>query len=498
LTTTQYRNTIADLLGVNDVAALIPATSLPSDGSIVERFASNNTSNVQGLDADKYGTLAETLARKAATNLTGLVPCDPKTGDMACAGKFIQTFGKRAFRRPLTPVEEGRYVKLFMAGGGFGNGVRLVIQAFLQSPNFLYLVEPVPADANGKVFAVDSWVMASRLSYFFLNSMPDAALFTAAEAGQLTSAAQVGQQATRLMADPRFAGTVGAFHREWLELDEIQSAEKDPMLFPLWNADVKAALDEQTRRFVDHAIREGDGRLETLLKGNFAFMNAPLYELYGLPKPAGATGTSWQKVELDAKQRAGIMTQAGVLAGLAHENRTSFILRGKLIREAVLCTDVPSPPPGVDASETNVPPNATAKQRSEMHRKDPSCAGCHALFDPLGFGFESFDAIGRYRTKDAAGLAVDTAVEISGTKGLDGKLADGVELMAKLANADEVRECVTRQWMRFGLGRIEDDSSDRGSLDAALKSMKASNGKIADLLVTLAEADAFRHQKVGQ
>jgi hypothetical protein len=498
LTTNQYRNTVADLLGMTDVATTIPATALPSDGSIVERFASNDTSQVQGLDADKYATLAETLARKAATDLTGLVGCDPKTGDMACATKFIQSFGKRAFRRPLTAVEEGRYQKVFGAGGGFANGIRLVMQAFLQSPNFLYLVEPVPADANGKVFAVDSWVMASRLSYFFLGSMPDAPLFTAAEAGQLASVEQVGKQATRLMADRRFGDTVGAFHREWLELDEVLSAEKDPMLFSAWNDEVKASLDEQTRRFIDFAIRDGDGRLETLLKGSFAFMNGPLYELYGLPKPAGASATAWQKVDLDPKQRAGIMTQAGVLAGLAHENRTSFILRGKLIREAVLCTDVPSPPPGVDASETNIPPTATAKQRSEMHRKDPSCAGCHGLFDPLGFGFESFDAIGRYRTKDAAGVAVDTGVEIMGTRQLDGKVADGVELMAKLANADEVRECVARQWMRFGLGRLEDDGADAGSIVAALQSMKTSNGKIADLLVTLAQSDSFRHQKVGQ
>jgi hypothetical protein len=499
LNTNQYRNTVSDLLGIKDVSTLIPATALPSDGSLVERFASNNTSAVQGLDADKYAGLAETLARQAITNLTGLVACDPKAmGDATCATQFIKSFGKRAFRRPLTAVEEGRYQKVFMAGGQFANGIRLLVQAFLQSPNFLYLVEPVAADAAGKIFAVDSWVMASRLSYFFLDSMPDAELFTAADAGQLSTVDQVGKQANRLMADPRFAATVNSFHGEWLELDNILSAEKDPALFPMWNDGVKSALDEQTSRFVDYAVRQGDGKLETLLKGSFTFMNAPLYDLYGLPKPAGASATTWQKVDLDPKQRAGILTQAGVLAGLAHENRTSFILRGKLIREAILCTDVPSPPPGVDASETNIPPTATAKQRSEMHRKDPSCAGCHGLFDPLGFGFESFDAVGRYRTKDAAGAAIDTAVTITGTEKLDGTAADGVELAAKLANAEEVRACVAKQWMRFGLGRLEDKDADAGSLNAALQAMMTSNGKISDLLVALAQSDAFRHQKVSQ
>jgi hypothetical protein len=281
-------------------------------------------------------------------------------------------------------------------------------------------------------------------------------------------------------------------------IDELLSVEKDPMAYPLFTPEVRAAMRDEVLEFADQVTRFGDGKLETLLKGSFAFMNAPLYDFYGLPKPAGASATTWQKVDLDPKQRAGILTQAGVLAGLAHENRTSFILRGKLIREAILCTDVPSPPPGVDASEMNIPPTATAKQRSEKHRTDPNCAGCHALFDPLGFGFESFDAVGRFRTTDAMGAPIDTAVDITGTEKLDGKVADGIELVSKLANADEVRGCVAKQWMRFGLGRLEDRDADAGSLWAGLQALNDSNGKIADLLVALAKSDAVRHQKVSQ
>src|SRR5439155_3413800 len=169
--------------------------------------------------------------------------------------------------------------------------------------------------------------------------------------------------------------------------------------------------------------------------------------------------------------------------------RTSFILRGKLIREAILCVDVPPPPPGVDANETNISPTATAKQRSEMHRTNPACSGCHGLFDPLGFGFEIYDAIGKYRTTDAMGAPIDSAVDITGTQTIDGHVASGVELLKKLGTAPEVRECVARQWMRFGLGRMEDDKDDAATLAAALKSMKDSGGKISDLLVALARSD---------
>jgi hypothetical protein len=496
LTSDQYRNTVRDLLLMKDARDVVQATLLPSDDSIVDRFTSNTVSSVQGLDADKYADTAEMLARKAVMNLPGLLTCDTKAmGEPACATQFIRNFGKRAFRRPLTDAEVARYQKVYMAGGQFSNGIRLVIQTFLQSPKFLYLVEPVPAGDAGKVLAVDGWVMASRLSYFFLNSMPDDALLAAAEAGQLSTPEQVGQQAARLLADPRFTDTSGFFHNEWLELDGVLSADKDPKLFPTWNDDVKAALNEQMRRFVDDAMR-GDGKLETLLTSTSTFLSGPLYDLYGVPKPAGAAANTWQKVSLDPKQRSGLLTHAGLLAGLAHEDRTSFILRGKLVREALLCVQVGSPPPGVDANETNIPPTATAKQRSEMHRTKPECAACHALFDPLGFGFEIYDAAGRYRSMDGMGAPIDSAVDITATRGIDGHVANALELVQRLAGADEVRDCVARQWLRFGLGRTEDDTADASTLAAALKSMKDSGGKIPDLLVTLARSDAFRHQKV--
>jgi hypothetical protein len=496
LTAEQYRNTVRDLLLIPDTVDLIKTTDLPADGAIADRFSGNTAGKLAGLDADSYAGLAEKLAAQAATNLQPLLPCQPSGGE-ACATQFITAFGKRAFRRPLTQAEVTRFKTVFTAGSTgatFANGIKNVIQAMLQSPKFLYLIEPVPAGSAGKVLLVDGWSMATRLSYFFLNSMPDAALFTAAEANQLATADQVAGQAARLIKDTRFRETLGGFHNEWLELEALDSAEKDEMLFPMWNDALKVAMAEQTHRFVEGVIADGDGKLETLLAGSFSYFTGPLYEIYGLPKPASATG--WAKVELKPDQRAGLLTHAGILAGMAHENRTSFILRGKLVREALLCDEVPPPPAGVDTSEMAVAPTATAKERSEMHRRKPDCAVCHAAFDPIGFAFEAYDPIGRYKTTDAAGKPIDTVGNLSGTAAVDGDVANALVMLKKLSTADQVRDCVTKMWLRFGLGRAEDPAEDAASMAAAFKAMKDSGGKIPDMLVAIARSDAFRHQKV--
>jgi hypothetical protein len=494
LTGDQYRNTVRDLLGVTDLSVV---GALPGDDSINDRFYSNVSSSLAAIDLDHYADAAEALSVKAVANLAALVPCDPAAGDAACAAKFIAGFGKRAYRRPLAQAEVARLTKLYAAAGTFPEGIRLVISALLQSPKFLYLPEPVPASAAGKVVAVDPWALASRLSYFLLNTMPDDPLLAAAEAGQLATADQVARQAGRLMADPRFRQTVTSFHDQWLELKQIAGADKDAKTFPLWSPALKAALAEESRRFVESVMSgDGDGKLQTLLTSRTTFLSGALYDLYGVARPAGAAPDAWQKVELPAGQRSGILTQAGLLAAQAHEDRTSFILRGKLVREALLCTDIPPPPPNVVNNDDKLPSGASARDRAAAHRADPRCAACHQLFDPIGFAFENFDAIGHWRTSDAAG-PIDAKIELTDTQSLNGPVAGPLDLAAKLAGADEVRDCVARQWMRFALGR-EDRPDDAPSLNAAMKALKDSGGKVPDLLLAVARSDAFRYQRVAQ
>jgi hypothetical protein len=488
LSNEQYRNTVRDLLGISDAVA---PSALPGDDAVADRFFSNVASPLKPIDVDRYADAADALAARAVANLAALVPCDAQAPD--CATKFITSFGRRAYRRPLTAPETERLKMVFAAGKDFPDGIRLVITALLQSPKFLYLPEPVPANAAGKVVSVDSWAMASRLSYFLLNTMPDDALLLAAEQGQLTTADQVAKQAARLMSDPRFKQMLGSFHGQWLELANLAGAEKDAKLFPTWTPALKAALAEESRRFVESVMTDGDGKLATLLTAPYSFLSGPLYDLYGVKPPA--TATTWQRTDLDKNQRAGLLTQAGLLATLAHENRTSFILRGKLIREALFCATIPPPPPEVPDTDSKLPVGATAQERAAAHRDRPECKTCHELFDPLGFAFESYDAIGRYRTTEANGQPVDTRVMLTGTARLDGPVANAVELAQKLASADEVRDCVARQWMRFALGR-NDSADDAPSLTLATKAFGDSGGKVSDLLVALARSDAFRYQKV--
>jgi hypothetical protein len=488
----QYRNTVADLLGIKDA---IPASALPADESIQDRFITNVVRPVQGVDVERYADAAALLASTAVMNLSGLMGCDAAGGgEQACVGKFIENFGKRAYRRPMTMPEIDRAKKLYGVGRmvDVANGVRLVVQAMLQSVNFLYLFEPAPASSTGKVVSLDAWAMASRLSYFFLNSMPDKDLFAEADANRLSTPDQIAAQATRLLSSARFLDTIGNFHDQWLELADLKAAEKDAKMFPNWNDPLRAALREETRRFVAYVMRDGDGKLETLLTANFSLLNGPLFDHYGVTKPAGST--DWTKVDLKPGERAGLLTQAGLMASLAREDRTSFIRRGKLVREGFLCTKVPDPPPGVDASEAMIPATADARARAALHRTKPECASCHALFDPLGFAFEKYDAVGKYRTMES-GKLIDTNSEITATDHLDGTVKDAVELAQKLATADEVRTCIAKQWMRFGMGRDEVDD-DTPSLTAAMKGFKDSGWKVTDFLVSLAKSDTFRYQKV--
>ncbi len=489
LTRTQYRNTVRDLVGSADA---VNVGALPGDDAINDRFTSNTASPVQAIDIGKYGDAADAIATKAATNLGALLPCDPKvTGDVACAKQFIERFGRRAYRRPLTADERQVLEALYASGGDFATGVRLVIQGLLQSPKFLYVPEPVPANAGGRVVGVDGWALASRLSYFFLATMPDDDLFEAADKGALASVGQIEAQAARLMSHPQFRATLSTFHQEWLQLGTLAGIEKDAVMFPGWTPGLRGAMAEESRRFVEDVFTAGDRSLETLLSATYTFADAALASHYGAKGAA-----DWAKVELPPGQRAGLLTQAGLMSTLAHDNRTSFILRGKMIREALFCSE-PLVAPADVPGEPKLDPNASAKERSEAHRKDPACATCHELFDPIGFSFEIYDATGRYRTSDAAG-AIDAKVTLTQTQGLNGKVAlNAVELAGLLARADEVRDCVARQWLRYGLGR-DDAKEDEPSLAAAVAAFKSGGAKLPSLLVAIARSDAFRFQKVGE
>lgn len=488
LTARQYLRTVRDLLGASADGQLT-LTALPADDVLAGRITASGPGALGEADAERYAEAAARLAGAAVMNLGGLAPCAPPAGEAACARRFIESFGWRAYRRPLAAAEVERYVQLHAAGGDFATGVRLVVEAMLQSPHFLYLVEPAPRDANGRALPLDGWAVASRLSYALLGSLPDDTLLNEAARGALGSAEQVAAQARRLMSDVRFRDVLDQFHADWLALEEL-SAPRDTSAQPDWSGELRSLLDEQVRRFAAAVIVDGDGRLETLLGARYSILSGPLYDLYGVPRPPGAGASEWRRVDLPPAQRSGIFTHGAVLAASAVESRWAYVTRGELIREALLCNELPPHPPGFALPVH--PETATARERAGSYG-DPACSSCHSLIDPIGLGFENYDAVGRYRTLDG-GKAIDSSFSLLSTEGLDGPYASALELMPRASAAPEVRRCLAQHWLRFMLGRLE-QSEDNASLAAAVAAMSAEQGSIPALLRGLAGSNAFRYQR---
>jgi hypothetical protein len=476
LTRLEYDNTIRDLLG-EDLKLAREFTADERAGT----FAGNSFAPISEMQFTQYATAAAAAADKAASLLPRLLPCDPAADAAKCGAQFIRQFGRRAHRRPLDDAEVARYQKLFDlgrdgAGGDVANGVRLVVQAMLQSPNFIYLVEgPGPLTQHQ---------MAARLSYFLWNAPPDAQLSAAADAGELGTLPGLRQQARRLVADPRALAMVSDFHDQWLGLERLPKLQKDPMLYREFDG-LRAAMIEETGRFVAEVMTADGGRLESLLAAPYAVVNGPLAALYG----ASGAGAEWRKVTLDPKQRAGLLTQAGFLSAHGALDGSSPIRRGLAVRERLLCAEVPVPPPGADQNIPELTPSITTRQRFDKHRSDPSCAGCHELMDKLGYGFESYDGMGRFRTTEN-GVAVDDSGELIGTD-IDGPFRGAPDLARKLAGSRQVQACATEQWFRYAFGRLE-TKLDRCVLDSLVKKFTAADLRVAELLLAIVESDGFR------
>lgn len=490
LTRDQFNNTVRDLL----LTTGTPADALAPDERMGP-FASNAVAPITALLVQQHQEVAAKLALDAKARMAQISPCDlaADTGT-TCATRFVTEFGLRAFRRPLQTTEASDYVALYgvaKQNGGAANGFRLVVEAMLQSPFFLYHHDVGKSGApETKAVAVTPYELASRLSYFLWNSMPDAKLFTLAGDGTLADGTVLSAQVERMLSDAKAATTIGLFHRQWLALEDLPSKDKDAVAFPAYGDALVDAMLQETSMFSDYVVRKGDGLLKTLLTSNLAFPQAGLFKLYGVAQPAGfSVGSS---VLLNPNERAGVLTQAAFLARNAHRDQSSPVHRGIVVRENLLCQTIPSPPANVN----NAPPPPTSatstRERFEQHSQDPACAGCHLLMDPIGVGFEHYDAIGAYRSTDGLG-AVDATGAVNGTStSLDGAFDGALELARKLSESTQVEDCLANQWFRFSLGRIE-STDDACSVLSIRDGFRASGGNIRALLTQIAVSDAFRN-----
>ncbi len=488
LTRYEYDHTVHDLLG---------DTSQPAKAFTDEEVGLGYTNNadvqtVSDLLAEQYETAAIALATSALTsNRAAFLGCDPSVGGQdACARSFITSFGGKAYRRALDAEETERLFQFYAkstATYGFDTGVRMTVEAMLQSPHFLYRVEPTLLD--GKVQRVNGYAAAARLSYLLWSSMPDDALFQAAQSGGLDTAAGVSEQAQRMLADPKINRAVGKFFSEWLELDTLGRVSRDATMFPAFNNDIKQLMRTETERFTTDVVFSGAGDLNALLLGKYTFMNKPLADFYGV---TGPQGDAFERVELDTSKRVGLLTQGSLMAAHANTNQTSPVARGYFVRARFLCTPPPPPPKTLNVTPPEFNPNVSTRERFTLHRKDPVCASCHQMMDPVGLGFENFDAVGRYRTEEA-GKPIDASGEFFGTDDINGPFNGAVEMAGKLATSAMTRSCLVKQWFRYGYGRGESEM-DACTIDALGRAFTASNGNVRDLLMRLTQTDAFLYR----
>jgi hypothetical protein len=487
----EYNNTIRDLLG--DTSN--PADDFPSEEKRLG-FDNNATAlQVSPALAEQYMISAEALAATAITKLNSLVPCDPAgaAGADACATTFIDSFGQKAYRRPLTADEKTTMKGVFDVGAAtdFANGVRLVVQAMLQSAPFLYRVEfGLPPASGEKVVKLTSWEMASRLSYLIWQSMPDDALRTAAAADGLATKDQVAAQVTRMMADPRARDVFSHFHEQWLHTEEIPNIEKDTSVFTTFSNNLVPLMAEETKRFLDYVVWDGPGTLEALLTSPTTFVNGQLATYYGVP---GASGSTFTRVDLDPATHAGILTQGGLMAMLGKANQTAPVHRGKFVREQILCHPLPPPPPDIMIKPPDVSPTLSTRERFAQHRTETVCATCHALMDPIGLGFENFDGAGHYRTTEN-GKQIDATGDVAQSD-VQGAFNGPVELAHKLVQSKQVQACVVKSWFRYAYGRAE-TADDGCTLQGVGQSFEASQFDLKSLVVALTTTDAFLYRKV--
>ena len=408
------------------------------------------------------------------------------------AREILQRFTDRAFRRPATAAEVDRLMTLFDQARGDGDGfeasVKQALTAVLVSPQFLYRGEPqVDPDNPGAVHRVSEHALASRLSYFLWSTMPDEELFALASKGRLRR--DLRSQVRRMLADPRSRALVDNFAGQWLQLRTLDIVAPDDKLFPDFDPALRAALRGETEALFEHILRK-DRPITEFLTADYTFVNERLARHYGLKDLPSPMGSQFVRVSLDGSGRRGVLTHGSVLTLTSNPNRTSPVKRGKWILENILASPPPPPPPGVPALESKET-HGTLRQRMDAHRDNPMCASCHAKMDPLGFAFEHFDAVGRYREKDG-----DAPVETQGELVSGERFSDHRELsrvLSEARQADFIR-CVSEKVLTYALGRGL-EYYDRPALAAIEARVQRQGFRFSALIEAVVESVPFQYRR---
>ena len=504
----QYRNAIDDLLVPGAGDALVPPDDLPVSGQ-----ASVGASQVvlTGFAVEQYEEAALaavnfffTADLAAIDQVLGCVPVD--NDDVQCAAQYIERFGRRAFRRPLTDDERTTYAELHVDGraelDSFYGGVFLVLASMLQSPSFLYLTELGEDEEDPELPGarrLTGWELAAKLSFFLLGTTPDDALLDRAAAGDLRTEADVREVAEQMLADPRSRASLDAYFVELLDLEALDSLVKVPSAFPDLGSDIDEAVAlipefgptarRETLALIDDLVWDRDADFLEVLTAQYTFAN-PLLEVFyfGSPPAPDADLDAFARVETPPEQdRSGLLTHIGMLSRLARPDRTSPTLRGEFIREVILCDTIPPPPDDVEFMLPDDAEAPTLREKLEVHQDNEACAGCHIPLDNLGFALEHFDGLGFYRTTEN-GAPIDASADLPDLGQFDGAR----ELGAVLRESPKVPRCLTKKLFRHAVGHVE-SASERPELDALVEGFVDDEHRLAGLLVEITASPAFRY-----
>ncbi len=486
----EYNNTVRDLLGVTNS----PADKFPADGGGGGGFDNNaDTLFVPPILLEKFLEAAGEMLESASTErIISERPGLLKT-KAGAARKNLELFATRAFRRPVEKVELDGLVGLFeqasQRGESFENAVRHACKAVLVSPHFLFRIEK---DRGVKEpYRLNDCELASRLSYFLWSSMPDAELFTLAARNQLQESATLEAQVQRMLRDPKARALAENFAGQWLRVRELKTTvQPDPGRFRKFTPELREAMYAEAIEFFAAMIRE-DASLLTLLDSDFTFLNEALAQHSGLTN-LNITGAQLRRVNLPDKNRGGVLGMGAVLTLTSYPQRTSPVLRGKWVLEELLGQPPPPPPPdagGLPAEDA--PKNGlTFRQRLEEHRKKPQCAGCHSRMDPLGFGLENFDAIGRWRVKIGSEPVDATGLMSSGEK-----FTGPAELKRLLlARKDDFARNVTERMLAYALGRGV-EFHDMPSLATITDKLKSDGYRSSTLVTEIVKSYPFQFRR---
>ena len=487
----QYKNAVRDLLGTAAAEQALPPADVPLNGFVA---VGAGDLSVSAAAVAAYEGSAAAIAAAAAVDPTSPLStiCTPSsTSDTACFDTLARTLGRRAFRRTLEAEEVQRFSSIAQqaatAYDDVVKGREFLALALLQSPHFLYMVEIGDPAQPPEARRLTGPELATRLSFFLTNAPPSDALLDAAEAGSLASPATLEAFARELLTDPRAKEAVRAFFAEKLQMAQLPTLNRpDPVGAPALTNDVRALMVEETLRTVDDVVWDRNADVRELLTTRDTFVNDDLAAYYGFDLPG--SGAFFTKVRTpDDEERSGIFSQGAFLVRFAHPNRSSPTLRGKFMREQLLCTAIDAPPNDVvttlpEREDDGLP--RTTRDRMSEHDDNPRCAGCHAAMDPLGYSLEHFDQYGRYRTHEN-GLPIDA------TANADGVLADGaVAFFDALEHKSDLVSCLVRGLFRNGVGHIEEDGEEAALYDVD-SAFIASGLKVQEALVAIAVSDVF-------